>query len=703
MNTRPDAALDPWDLCDGLPGIVCVAGARGEIIYANRDWRDAFGTSESPESVPARDAWLEVSRTGVAYERQERFLDRTGTFRWYQVRARPLRSKTGPTLYVVVLSDIDEEKRYARYIEILGEATEIFGSVPDIDTALERIAGSIVPLAADWFVLHRPGNDGEFVAKYVVHADPARRRLLARTIDLKGSISRKLVERAVTTGEPAVLREITPELQRQLAADSTHLETIRQLNARSIVVVPIVGRDETWGTLQFRNDWTTARLFGEADVQLARELAKRVAAAFDNAVLVESAERAASDLRFLAEVGETMVESLDLASRLDRFVNAVVPRLADWATVNLLLDDASVETVAIAHRDAGKRAIVERLRGPYYGALDTEAGTPIVLRTGRPRLLTGVDERFLRKHLRPETFADVIALGADSSFVVPLAANGEIYGTLAAMRAENERPFSEGDMWLIEELARRAAAGIANARLFERNANVANAFQVASLPRSLPAVPGASFSAFYAPGRSEAMIGGDWYDAFPLGDGRLVVSIGDVSGSGLSAAVIMGSVRQLIRGAVQLQPNARVILDATDRAIRTEFPDCLVTAFVAILDLEAGTIAYASAGHPPPILCSQGPLVFLDEVGLPLGLRSDAEPPERVVRFAHGDMLVLYTDGLTESTRDVIDGERSVRTALESGAIRRADSPARALHDAVVLGGAADDVAILAVTLGRKA
>jgi PAS domain S-box-containing protein len=412
----------------------------------------------------------------------------------------------------------------------------------------------------------------------------------------------------------------------------------------------------------------------------------------------EAEAHSAGELRFLSEVGEAMQESLDLPTRLERFVQAVVPRLADWASVNLIADDGSLETVAIAHRDPAKANILARLRGRFYGVQDASSGTPEALRTGRPSLMTGVDEAYLRRHIRVDALDDVRALGADSAFVVPLAAFGRTYGTLAAMRVERERGFSQRETWLITELARRAAFPIANSQLYERSQSVADAFQHASLPSVLPRVAGLRFCAFYAPGSSEAMVGGDWYDAFRLGDGRVVLSIGDVSGSGLGAAVVMGAARQLIRGIAQLQSDASFILGAADRALRTEYPDQMVTAFVGILDPLSMTLSYAGAGHPPPLLrFPDQTLQALDVVGLPLGLRQDDEPAETTVSLASGTLIVLYTDGLTESTRDVLEGEQRLRAALSDPAVTGASDVAKALRDAILTGRPLDDVALLTV------
>jgi len=157
---------------------------------------------------------------------------------------------------------------------------------------------------------------------------------------------------------------------------------------------------------------------------------------------------------------------------------------------------------------------------------------------------------------------------------------------------------------LFEELAKRAAISIENAQLYEHEHEVAKEFQRAALPISLPQIPGIRFDGIYVPASRRAQLGGDWYDALQLADGRVVISIGDVAGSGLEAAVIMANVRQAIRGVAQVHADPDLMLEAADRALRSENPDRFVTAFVGVIDPIERTIAYQSAGHPPPLLCS---------------------------------------------------------------------------------------------------
>ena len=262
------------------------------------------------------------------------------------------------------------------------------------------------------------------------------------------------------------------------------------------------------------------------------------------------------------------------------------------------------------------------------------------------------------------------------------------------------KPFSA------RELLARVDATIVLARLrgaYERERRVASLFQRASLPQALPSVPGLRFDALYEPAHNEGAVGGDWYDAVRLLDGRVVISIGDVAGSGIDAAVTMGNMRQIIRGIAQVHADPVLMLNAADRALRLEHPEVFVTAFVGVLDPVTRTLTYASAGHPPPyVRCADGRLDVLLQTGLPLGLRyGHAENVARTVELCDDALIVLYTDGLMEATRDVCEGASHLDAALRRDDVALATEPALALQRAI-LGGRPtdDDVAILTVRVG---
>jgi PAS domain S-box-containing protein len=235
-------------------------------------------------------------------------------------------------------------------------------------------------------------------------------------------------------------------------------------------------------------------------------------------------------------------------------------------------------------------------------------------------------------------------------------------------------------------------------RRYDRERRASDAFQDAALPKSLPEIPGLRFSALYQAGNSEANVGGDWYDAYLLTDGRVVLSIGDVTGSGLSAAVTMSAVRQSIRGASQIYPDPCAVLDAADRALRSEHPEAIVSAFIGIFDPVTETLTYASAGHPPPLLRDhKGAIAELAGSDLMLGLRLDhREHVSHAVTIEPDSMLVLYTDGLTEASRDILQGERDLRRMMTDPNVLASDDPAHAIAGPS-LNRMHDDVALLVV------
>ena len=229
-----------------------------------------------------------------------------------------------------------------------------------------------------------------------------------------------------------------------------------------------------------------------------------------------------------------------------------------------------------------------------------------------------------------------------------------------------------------------------------------NRFKKRRFPLRSPRCRVCGLDAFYAPGHADAQVGGDWYDALRLLDGRVVVSIGDVAGSGLHAAVTMGNMRQIIRGIAQVHADPALMLDAADRALRLEHPDKFVTAFVGVFDPIMNTLTYASAGQPPPLLrLPEGTIEPLSGSGLPLGLRSNVQRTHSTkIDLPAGSTLLLYTDGLTEFDRAPELGERRLRALFGSMCGDGKELSARSIVDEMMNGSASrDDVAVLVLNV----
>ncbi len=417
---------------------------------------------------------------------------------------------------------------------------------------------------------------------------------------------------------------------------------------------------------------------------------------------VHQQRQAAKERDFLSRASEIMAQPLDLAATLTSIAWFTVPEVADWCQIDLSVD-GGIKTVAMAHCDPDRDRIAQTFVGRMHLNARGEHGTPYAIRTGTSQLLESVPPEIVEPAVGDRHEARLYGdLGIASFVAVPLVAEGKTLGALAVVYGASGRRYGDDDVPMLEELGRRAGLAIHKARLFEREHRAAESFQEASLPASLPEAPGLTLDAFYSPGRAEAQVGGDWYDAMRLLDGRVVISIGDVAGSGLDAAVTMGNMRQIIRGIAQVHADPALMLDAADRALRLEYPDKFVTAFVGVFDSISSTLTYASAGHPPPLLRRPGgEIVALADAGLPLGLRSNAgNAVSSSVDLDEGSWLLLYTDGLTEFARTPESSERRLRALMGDPAIFAGGRPAktiveRMMDDAV----ASDDVAVLVVNV----
>jgi len=432
------------------------------------------------------------------------------------------------------------------------------------------------------------------------------------------------------------------------------------------------------------------------------ELLARIHAHLSAATIRElSAERATQTRTLLAEASRLLAESLDPGTMLQNLAKLTIPDFADWCQIDLRMNGGGIRTVAVAHRDREMDELAQRFVGRVHLNPDAGRAVPRVIRTGRTDLIENVgaiaaeavdDDTELQLYRR---------LGLRSAVCVPLTAGGDTIGVISLNYGDSERTYGPDDLPVFEELGRRAGVAVRRATEFEREHRVAQSFQEASLPATLPSLRGITFDAVYVPAKDEAQVGGDWYDAVRLSDGRVVVSIGDVAGNGLRAAVTMGNMRQIIRGIAQVHADPALMLDAADRALRLERPDEFVTAFVGVFDPVTLTFAYASAGHPPPLLRRpDGTIEMLSDGGLPLGLRYAAKGSGKAIAADRGSSIIFYTDGLTERARRPADGEERLVEILRDGSVLRSIHPAHALRDAV-FGDAPtkDDVAILVLSI----
>lgn len=275
---------------------------------------------------------------------------------------------------------------------------------------------------------------------------------------------------------------------------------------------------------------------------------------------------------------------------------------------------------------------------------------------------------------------------------------------LTVIRAPGSEPFDQYDIDFVRDVAWRIASAVRNATSYRRESRIARVLQTAMLPVALPRAPGVFFDVSYITAETDTLVGGDWYDAFELNDGRIACSIGDVAGHGLNAAVVMGHVREMVRALAMRGESPSEVLSETNGVVLAGGYG-LITAIVAYIDPDTLVVEYASAGHAPPLhVQADGTVEALELGDVILGAVPRARFATHSLRLRGECALVMYTDGLVEYAHDALTGEALLCSSLSQWAREGFRSPADELvHQ--ILGGANqnDDAAMLIVRAQRSA
>ncbi|WP_432014369.1 SpoIIE family protein phosphatase [Streptomyces cucumeris] len=453
---------------------------------------------------------------------------------------------------------------------------------------------------------------------------------------------------------------------------------------------------------------------------------------------VTAQARARERLAVLNDASARIGSTLDLLHTAQELADVAVPRLADFACVDLI--DSVFEgeeppsgpvTRETAFRRAAHRSIVPG--SPEAVAevedVDVHASAPDspfarALATGQPVLESANGPGPVPAWLAddPARAAGIRVWGIHSWMVVPVRARGSTLGVAVFLRRQRPEPFEEDDLLLADEIVARAAVCIDNARRYTRERGTALALQRSLLPQRLPAQAAVEAASRYLPASGRTGVGGDWFDVISLSGARVALVVGDVVGHGMKAAVTMGRLRTAVRTLADLDLPPDDLLTHVDAHVRRliaeqadEHQDFAeagrppaepaidtwafgATCVYAVYDPVTRCCTFARAGHPPPALVlPDGRTRFLDSAGgPPLGVgghpfeRAEVELPDR-------SMLVLYTDGLVESRDHDIDaGLERLRGALDDGCHELSlDSVCDAVVNGLLPEHPPDDVALL--------
>jgi phosphoserine phosphatase RsbU/P len=343
------------------------------------------------------------------------------------------------------------------------------------------------------------------------------------------------------------------------------------------------------------------------------------------------------DIRSVTDAALSYLGADDLLAEL----LARVKEILDADTVAVLLLDSSGRQLIATAASGLEEEVRQGVRIPVGQGF---AGR--IAAGGRPVILDHVDHGNVLNPI-------LLDKGIQSLVGVPLLVHGAVIGVLHVGTVRN-RVFTTDDAALLQLAADRAALAVQSLRSREDRAAAA-ALQRSLLPSALAVVTGVEAAARYVPG--EGQVGGDWYDVFPLPWGELGVVAGDVAGSGLAGAVIMGRMRSALRSYALEYPDPAEVLRMLDRKMQYFEGEVMATVSYAVLDPASGQLRISSAGHFPPVIAVPGQRGALAEIAVdaPIGV---ADAPRRQVTtltLVSGSVLCFFTDGLVERRDEPLD------------------------------------------------
>lgn len=384
------------------------------------------------------------------------------------------------------------------------------------------------------------------------------------------------------------------------------------------------------------------------------------------------------DIQKITDVALSQLDDQALLTELLERTRAILQ--ADTAAV-LVLDDTSGQLIATAA--AGLEEEVRQ--GVHIPVGRGFAGR--IAAENKPVVLSRVDDTTVLNPI-------LLAKGIQALMGVPLIASGKVIGVLHVGSLTN-RQFTAEELELLELAAQRAATALASLMARE-DRMAAAALQRSLLPPAVPAGVPAEMAARYVPGQGK--VGGDWYDVFSGPSGHLWAVIGDVTGSGLAAAVIMGRMRSALRAYALESADPADVLDRLDRKIQHFEPGALATVLCAVFEPDLGRVTICSAGHLPPVVASPGRAAEIADVpaGLLIGAARGTRRQAATFEITPGSVFCFYTDGLIERRGQLIDQGMACLCQLVS-----AEPPEAACATvmAALVGNeaATDDVAVLMI------
>jgi anti-anti-sigma factor len=694
-------------MADLAPALIWLCDPGGRRLFVNRGWSQFTGRpvaeelgSGWAEGLHPEDreryerAVAEATADQRGWEVEFRLRRSDGAFHWLLERAAPLGSGAAFAGYVGSCTDINARYRETERQTLLARVGAALDRETDVDRQLSQLARLMVDSRmADLCSVRLVGADGQLRLAGVAGLDADSEALLA------GLDPRSGLGPAVLDSGASVLGDTLQPVDFTSTADGEAKEFARRLGMRSGLAVPLTVRGRILAVLGLARR-AEAPPFNDDDRALTEEIATRAALALDNALLLAE-ERGAAHRLALLQRATAELSAATTPVAVGRVAAGHIHQLTGPdSRVGVYELDPSHRALAVLTISGGRpdnerlwRSLPLQMPLAVTAAVAERRAVWIEDIAHWPGAAGGVPEDLVAA-LRDYGLASTVAL--------PLTVAGRVVGVIGIGFTE-PRHFSATDRAMLLAVAEQCAQALDRARLFRAERGIASTLQLSLLPAELPELDRLALAAHYLPGAEGSQAGGDWYDVVELDDSRVALAVGDVVGQGPAAVAVMGQLRSALSTALLQGCPPAEALELLDR-FAARLPGALASsAACLVVDRDAGTVTWARAGHPPPLLVSPEGARMLDGggAGPVLGAPRIRRYADATADIAPGATLLLYTDGLVERRGEVLDeGLARVRAAAERNATADPGRlTARLLAEVLADTDQPDDVALVAVRL----
>jgi sigma-B regulation protein RsbU (phosphoserine phosphatase) len=518
--------------------------------------------------------------------------------------------------------------------DLLVETSKLLNSTLEIDQLLDvilHLSSRTMEAEAGSLLLV-----DEKTRKLKLHLSPGEKSREKRNLEIK--LGEGIAGWVAQHGEPVISNQVRedprfcPELEEQIGFE-----------IRSLICVPLLRKGRLIGVVSALNK-TDAKKFDQEDLALFSSLADQIAIALDNSDLFSKLKKKTLETETLLEVEKSLSSTLNLNELLEIILDSL-QKVVKYDAAGIFLVDKNKQEIEHIKARGFDPALEPDLKLKIGEGL---AGWAAKTRQGLIVPNVQQDSRYVEARVETK-----------SEMVVPILAENQMIGVFN-LESDVADAYDQDDLELLEAFASLAAVSLERARQheeilekrkLEEELSIARRIQQSFLPRRKPQLPGFDISGINIPSET---VGGDYYDFIPIIDKQIGMVVGDVSGKGIPAALIMASFRAGLIAEIRNNYAIRSIMYKVNNLLfESTEPDIYVTAVYGVLDTKNSIFTFSNAGHNAPIWRRvDGEMEYLTEGGIALGMFENSKYEERPLGLGPGEIIIFYTDGVTEAKNE---------------------------------------------------